>query len=80
MHAYVRILENVLTMLTLPYIHKYATPSVCQRMIEIFHTLAYAGTIRDSMTGPLRKILHHAINSWIVRGMVPRFLNRHLTI
>ena len=27
-------------------------------MIEIFHTLAYASTIRNSVTGPLRKMLH----------------------
>jgi hypothetical protein len=27
-------------------------PCVCQLMIEIFHTLAYANTIRNSVTGP----------------------------
>jgi hypothetical protein len=64
MHAYVRMLEKFLTVLTLPHIHAYATvarrtPSLCQRMIEMFHTLAaYASTIPNSVTGPLRKILH----------------------
>jgi hypothetical protein len=30
-------------------------PSVYQRMSDIFHTLAYASTIRNSVTGPLER-------------------------
>ena len=39
--------------------------SVYQRMSDIFHTLAYASTIRYSVTGPLHPSLHpltHLLN------------------
>jgi hypothetical protein len=32
--------------------------SVYRRMSGIFHTLAYAGTIRNSVTGPLHTCFH----------------------
>ena len=32
------------------------TPSVCQRMSDTIHTLAYASTIRNSVTGPYGSI------------------------
>jgi hypothetical protein len=33
--------------------------SVFQRMSDIFHTLAYASTIRNSVTGPLLNFTHY---------------------
>jgi hypothetical protein len=50
MPAYATVLETYTT-------YTQRTPSVCQRipayMSDIFHTLAYASTTRNSVTGPL---------------------------
>jgi hypothetical protein len=40
----------------MPNVH-LAYASVYLRMSDIFHTLAYASTIRNSVTGPLVEIL-----------------------
>ena len=45
MPAYATVLQTYTT-------YAKRTPSVCQRMSDIFHTLAYASTIRYSVTGP----------------------------
>ena len=47
--------------------------SVYRRMSDIFHTLAYASTIRNSVTGPLDRA--HTQESRVHRGVPGSLLN-----
>jgi hypothetical protein len=53
-------------------------PSVCQRMIEIFHTLVRYAIVWQGHYGKF--CTNKPAGSSMDWGMVPRFLNRHLTI
>jgi hypothetical protein len=48
--------------------------SVYRRMSDIFHTLAYASTIRNSVTGPLNlkcNVKQLPCSCWLARSIAP---------
>ena len=52
--------------------------SVYRRMSDIFHTLAYASTIRNSVTGPLDRA--HTQESRVHRGVPAWFITERITV